>query len=103
MGPPYLEVAEIPTKLAAKGEVVKAPLVVEDMASEVCQHGQSPLYHLWRGRRGGKIFMMIRAPFCFTCTEFFALDRSIESKVEMLSTWQIWHTLAHLHGVLFRD
>lgn len=29
MGPPYLEAAEIPTKLAAKGEVVKAPLVVD--------------------------------------------------------------------------
>jgi hypothetical protein len=62
MGPPYLEVAEIPTKLAAKGEVVKAPLVVEDMASEVCQHGQSPLYHLWRGRGGGKIFNVFPNP-----------------------------------------
>lgn len=29
MGPPYLEAAEVPTLLAEKGEVVKAPLVVD--------------------------------------------------------------------------
>ncbi|KAG0626553.1 hypothetical protein M758_2G134800 [Ceratodon purpureus] len=54
MGPPYLEAAEIPTKLAAKGEVVKAPLVVDGKTWSVTCVSMGNPHCITFGEEGGE-------------------------------------------------
>ncbi|KAG0569747.1 hypothetical protein M758_6G109600 [Ceratodon purpureus] len=54
MGPPYLEAAEIPTKLAARGEVVKAPLVVDGKTWQVTCVSMGNPHCITFGEEGGE-------------------------------------------------
>lgn len=73
MGPPYLEAAEVPTKLADKGEVVKAPLVVDGKTWLVTCVSMGNPHCITFGEEGGEV----RVPLHFICTEFFELDISL--------------------------
>jgi diaminopimelate epimerase len=55
MGPPYLEAAEIPTKLAARGEVVKAPLVVDGKTWLVTCVSMGNPHCITFGEEGGEV------------------------------------------------
>lgn len=67
MGPPYLEAAEVPTKLAAKGEVVKAPLVVDGKTWLVTCVSMGNPHCITFGEEGGEVRFVSGFHLIFTC------------------------------------